>query len=433
MNGIDWLGDIPTHWEVTPLRFLTSVSGGATPDTQNVDYWSGPIPWVSPKDMKRDFVDDAEDHVSEAALSNSALKMIEPGAILIVVRGMILAHSFPTAINTVPVTINQDMKALSCSARIEPTFLVSVLKAARDHIVTLADSSAHGTKKLETELLGRLEIPVPPIVEQHRIAYLVDRETADIDALIAAKQRLLDLLAEKRRAIVAEGVMRGLNPAAPMRPSGIDWLGDIPAHWEAIPLRFLVSFSGGATPDTRNFDYWSGAIPWVSPKDMKRDFLNDAEDHVSEAALDNSALKMIEPNAILIVVRGMILAHSFPTAINKVPVTINQDMKALRCVERIAPAFLVDVLKGAKDYLVSLADSSAHGTKKLETEALGRFEVPVPPLAEQHEIVRHIAAETAKIDRLRAATEHSITLLMERRGALIAAAVTGQIDIPEAA
>ena len=166
---------------------------------------------------------------------------------------------------------------------------------------------------------------------------------------------------------------------------------------------------------------------------MKRDFIDDAEDHVSESALDNSALKMIEPDAILIVVRGMILAHSFPTAINIVPVTINQDMKALRCAEKIAPAFLVDVLKGAKEYLVSLADSSAHGTKKLETEALGRFEVPVPTMEEQLEIVRHIATETTKIDRLRAATEHSITLLNERRGALIAAAVTGQIDIPEAA
>lgn len=305
----------------------------------------------------------------------------------------------------------------------EPTFLAEVE----------IRSTGISYPAINASEVGDIPIPYPPLPDQAVIADFIEAESNHIDALIAAKQRLLDLLAEKRRAIVAEAIMRGLNPAAPMRSSGIDWLGDIPAHWEAIPLRFLVSFSGGATPDTRNLDYWSGVIPWVSPKDMKRDFIDDAEDHVSEAALDNSALKMIEPDAILIVVRGMILAHSFPTAINKVPVTINQDMKALRCAERIAPAFLVDVLKGAKDYLVSLADSSAHGTKKLETEALGRFEVPVPPIDEQREIVRHIATETAKIDRLRAATEHSVTLLKERRGALIAAAVTGQIDIPEAA
>lgn len=294
-------------------------------------------------------------------------------------------------------------------------------------------TGAAGQKRVPEDFIRDYPVVVPSVFDQKRISRFLDTEIGAIDTLISSKAAWLDLLAEKRRAIVAEAIMRGLNPAAPLRPSGIDWLGDIPAHWEAIPLRFLVSFSGGATPDTRNLEYWSGAIPWVSPKDMKREFIDDAEDHVSEAALDNSALKMIEPDAILIVVRGMILAHSFPTAINTVPVTINQDMKALRCAERLAPTFLVDVLRGAKDYLVSLADSSAHGTKKLETEALGRFEVPVPPIDEQREIVRHIATETAKIDRLRAATERSITLLKERRGALIAAAVTGQIDIPEAA
>jgi type I restriction enzyme S subunit len=294
-------------------------------------------------------------------------------------------------------------------------------------------TGAAGQKRVPEDFVRDYPVAALSVFDQTRISRFLDTEIGDIDTLISSKAAWIDLLAEKRRAIVAEAVMRGINPSAPLRPSGIDWLGDTPAHWEAIPLRFLVSFSGGATPDTRNLDYWSGAIPWVSPKDMKRDFIDDAEDHVSEAALANSALKMIEPDAILIVVRGMILAHSFPTAINTVPVTINQDMKALRCAERISPAFLVEVLKGAKDYLVSLADSSAHGTKKLETEALGRFEVPVPPIDEQLEIVRHIATETAKIDRLSAATEQSITLLKERRGALIAAAVTGQIDIPEEA
>ena len=294
-------------------------------------------------------------------------------------------------------------------------------------------TGAAGQKRVPEDFVRDYVLDVPPISLQIRIARFLDLETDRIDNLISAKTNWLGLLDEKRRAIVAEAVIRGLNPSAPVRSSGIDWLGDIPAHWEAIPLRFLASFSGGATPDTSNLDYWNGAIPWVSPKEMKRDFIDDAEDHVSEAALDNSALKMIAPEAILIVVRGMILAHSFPTAINIVPVTINQDMKALRCATRITSEFLVNVFKGAEDYLVSLADLSAHGTRKLETEALGRFGVPVPPLDEQRAIVRQIATETAKIDRLRVATENSIALLNERRATLIAAAVTGQIEILEAA
>jgi type I restriction enzyme S subunit len=166
---------------------------------------------------------------------------------------------------------------------------------------------------------------------------------------------------------------------------------------------------------------------------MKRDFIADSEDHISDLALANSALKMIDEEAVLIVVRGMILAHSFPTAINTVPVTINQDMKALRCDERISPRFLKVVLEGATQYLVDQADSSAHGTKKLETGVLGGLGIPVPPLEEQEQIIARIAEERVKIDKLATATERSIGLLKERRSALIAAAVTGQIAIPEAA
>jgi type I restriction enzyme S subunit len=281
--------------------------------------------------------------------------------------------------------------------------------------------------------IGDISIALPELPVQQRTSAFLDAELTQLDTLIEAKQKLLGLLAEKRRTLVAEAVMRGLNRSAPVRPSGIDWLGDIPGHWASVPLRYLVSFMGGATPDTKNEEYWAGDIPWVSPKDMKRDFITDAEDHVSEQALADSALKMIDEGAVLIVVRGMILAHSFPTAVNTVPVTINQDMKALRCDERISPRFLKAVLEGATQYLVDQADSSAHGTKKLETGVLGALGIPVPPLDEQEQIVARIAEERVKIDKLATATQRSITLLKERRSALIAAAVTGQIAIPEAA
>ena len=281
--------------------------------------------------------------------------------------------------------------------------------------------------------IGDISIALPELRVQQRTSAFLDAELTRLDTLIEAKQKLLGLLAEKRLTLVAEAVMRGLDRFAPLRPSGIDWLGDIPAHWTSVPLRFLVMFTGGATPDTKKEEYWNGDIPWVSPKDMKRDLIADSEDHVSDLAVANSALKMIDEDAVLIVVRGMILAHSFPTAINAVPVTINQDMKALRCDERIIPRFLKVVLEGATQYLVDQADSSAHGTKKLETGVLGALGIPVPPLDEQKQIVARIAEERVKIDKLATATERSITLLKERRSALIAAAVTGQIAIPEAA
>jgi type I restriction enzyme, S subunit len=275
------------------------------------------------------------------------------------------------------------------------------------------------------------EIPVclPPKNKQRAIADYLDRETARLDALVAAKERVLALLAEKRRALITRAVTRGRNPHAPLRDSGIPWLGEIPAHWDLVALRFLVDIFGGATPNTGKPELWAGDIPWVSPKDMKRDEIADAEDHISPEALNGSALRLIDPVAVLIVVRGMILAHSFPTATTIRQVTINQDMKALRCRTSVVPHFLRDFFWGLESHLVSLVDSAAHGTRKLETEALGRFEVCVPPMAEQLAIVEYIANSTARLDNLREATERTISLFKERRAALIAAAVTGQIAV----
>jgi type I restriction enzyme S subunit len=214
-----------------------------------------------------------------------------------------------------------------------------------------------------------------------------------------------------------------------MRDSGIPWLGVIPAHWETVALRFLVDLTSGATPDTGRSEYWDGNIPWVSPKDMKRDQIDDAQDHVSELALSQTSLRLIEPDAVLIVVRGMILAHSFPTAVTTAPVTINQDMKALRCRGSLAPFFLRDFFRAHDEHVVSLADSSAHGTRKLETEILGRMEIALPPASEQHAIAAHVSEETSRLDAVREATESTIALLKERRSAVIAAAVTGQVDV----
>ena len=162
---------------------------------------------------------------------------------------------------------------------------------------------------------------------------------------------------------------------------------------------------------------------------MKHGEIDGSEDHVSELAVFDTSRRMVPSGSVLVVVRGMILTHSFPAAITKAPVTVNQDMKALLCREILDPWFLRDYFRGVEHYLVTLADSSAHGTRKLETEPLGQVPILVPPRAEQKQIARYLSDSTSKIDKTRIATERTIALLKERHAALIAAAVTGQIDV----
>jgi type I restriction enzyme, S subunit len=264
---------------------------------------------------------------------------------------------------------------------------------------------------------------------QQQIAAFLDWKTRQIDVLIVRKRELLEKLKEKRLAVITQAVTRGLNPAAPLRDSGISWLGQVPKHWEVIPLGFLMTMSGGLTPSMANAEYWEGDIPWVTPKDMKRARISDSVDRVTEKALQETAISLIPVNAVLIVVRGMILAHSFPTAVNDAPVTINQDMKALRVGEKLEVEYLFWTLTGFAKVFSALAQESAHGTRKMETETIKKFGFPVPPRDEQKALVDHLEKRLQQLDSLSLATESTIDRLTEYRTALITAATTGKVDV----
>lgn len=272
--------------------------------------------------------------------------------------------------------------------------------------------------------IGSMALPVPPKRIQRAIARFLDRETADIDALIAAKQQLLELLAEKRRAIVAEAVMRGLNPGACLRPSGIDWLGDIPAHWEVRRI---------ATLFTQRDERCQPELPLlevsINAGVIVREFSNDK---IEGTASDFNTYKVARRGDIAFNKMRM-----WQGAVGVAPADglVSPDYTVADAASCLRPEY-AGLLFRTDSFSAECGRNSQGITwdrLRLYWDGFRDIFMPLPPLAEQDEILDAVKAETAKIDRLRAATEHSITLLKERRSALIAAAVTGQIDIPEAA
>jgi len=258
---------------------------------------------------------------------------------------------------------------------------------------------------------------------QAMIATFLDQETAEIDALIEAKQRLLDLL-EKRRAIVTEAIMRGLDPVAPMRPSGIDWLGDIPAHWKTERSRWLFQERDERSIAGEEELLTVSHLTGVTPRSEKNVNMFEAE--------TNEGYKLCFAGDLVI---NTLWAWMGAMGTARVDGIVSPAYNVYTPGSRIDPDY-VDALVRIPVFAQEVTRySKGVWSSRLRLYPEGFFEtyMPVPPIEEQREIVGHIAAETTKIDRLRAATEHSITLLKERRGALIAAAVTGQIDIPEAA
>ena len=419
--------ELPAGWENPPVYARYSVQLGKmlderqnsgtrlAPYLRNIDVqWEG----INTTDLPE--MDFSEEERERYALRKGDLLVCEGGEVGRTAEwnGELKECFFQKAIHRLRPITEKD----------EPRFFRYFMRMAADRgDFTL--STASTIQHLTAEKLRVVRYPAPPRDQQCAIADYLDRETVRLDALIAEKERLLKLLTEKRQALITRAVTRGLDPDVPMRDSGIPWIGDIPAHWNLVPLRFLVSFVGGATPDTGKRKYWSGNIPWVSPKDMKYREIDDSEDHVNELAVFDTALRMIPPDSVLVVVRGMILAHSFPAAITKAAVTVNQDMKALLCRERLDPWFLRDFFRGIEYHLITLTDCSAHGTRKLETERLGQILIPLPPRVDQQQIIRYILDSTNRIDEARTATERTVALLRERCVALIAAAMTGKIDM----
>jgi type I restriction enzyme S subunit len=185
--------EVPAQWRWARLGAFGGMLGGGTPTKSNPAFWKGKIPWVSPKDMKRAYIDDAEDHISPAAIEDSAAKLIPSGSLLFVVRGMILAHSFPVALTTREVTINQDMKALVPVVPETREFLLRACWAARPRVLARVERSSHGTCRLGTEVVEQLAIPVPPLAEQARIVKKADSLMAMLDELSVKQSRTKEL------------------------------------------------------------------------------------------------------------------------------------------------------------------------------------------------------------------------------------------------
>ena len=278
--------------------------------------------------------------------------------------------------------------------------------------------------------LADAPIPVHPLPKQRVIADYLDRETARLDALIAAKQRLLELLAEKRRALITRAVTCGLDSNIPMRATDIHWLGEIPAHWEIWKLGHVASIGNGSTPNRNNAAYWSdGRIPWVNSGVVNQSEVTEAHQFVTARAVQECHLPLVEAGSVLVAItgqgktRGGAVVLSIDSTINQHLAFVQPERSCLR------PWFLRWMLFAAYDFLRGISDDGGGTKGALTCEQVSDIRVPIPPLEEQAAILDHISASTQRLDLLQSTAERTIAIIKERRAALIAAAVTGQIAV----
>lgn len=424
-SGDPWLGNVPAHWRVRRADFvIKSRKVQISPsELQDVDIYHYAIPTVQATGAGA---------VEEGDSVESGKLVIDEPQVLVSKlnprKATVCVAEPHTELLTVAST--EFVPLLPGDADLRYAFYVWKSQKVTDRLSSLVQSVTRSHQRCDPADITKIPWAWPTLAEQKAIARFLDRKTAEIDTLIEKKRHLLDLLAEKRTALITRAVTKGLTPDVPMKDSGIEWLGEIPAHWETgIPIKYLVEMTGGMTPSTSNPLYWNGDIPWVSPKDMKRAEIFDSEDHVTEQAVADTGLRLIDEGAVLMVVRGMILAHSFPVSINRVSVVLNQDMKALRPCKKLLPEYLYFLLASVADHILTLVETSAHGTKALRMDQWREFTIALPPLYEQKSIVVAITQSLSELDALSKATEGTLEKLEEYRSALITNAVTGQIKV----
>jgi type I restriction enzyme S subunit len=321
-----------------------------------------------------------------------------------------------------------ELEARQSAAREQRTRLV---RSALDHLTAAKDEQDFRKRSAFVLQHSDLILDSVPALRQ-AILYLA------VQGRLAAQNAMDEPAAEILSECQCVAKKLGIKTAEPTSSTGCsESLFDLPSGWAWAKLRYLGYLLGGGTPSKSKTELWEGTLPWVSPKDMKVTFLQDSQDHISRKALSASAVKLIPPGSLLFVVRGMILIHSFPAAINEVEVTINQDMKALQPFVPENIQFLLLACRGFRQRMLANVERSTHGTCKLVTERVMEFVIGLPPLAEQKRIVAKVEELMRWCDaleaRLTAAQNAGAELLDAALNQVLAKSFNGDIDQPERA
>ena len=370
-------------WPTRPLGNAGTWLSGGTPSKDNSAFWSGTVPWVSPKDMKAARIGDAIDHVSNAAVGNGT-RLVPSDTLLMVVRGMILAHTFPVALTTSEVAFNQDIKALQAARDFLPDFLLYWLQSRAAEILKLTDVANHGTRRLPTERLFALETPVPPLPEQRKIAAILSA----VDEVIEKTEAVIESLQALKKAMMQELLTRGL-PGRHTRFKQTE-IGEVPEGWEVVELGQVATVGNGSTPSRANDDYWiGGSIPWLPTGKVNDVVVQEADEFVTEKALAECPIRLLPAGTILVAMIGQGKTRG-KVAYLALPACINQNFAYISPNKHLRSWFCFYYLHWKYETL--RASGRGSNQDALNCAIIRKFHLPLPPVHEQDAISNALAS-----------------------------------------
>ena len=428
-SGIEWLGEVPEHWVVASLKRGYSIIGGSTPKSDSVTFWEGDIIWITPGDLSKLpglEVDNSARKITQAGLDSCGASIVPEGSVILSTRAPIGT----LGIARKKVCTNQGCKALVPLERQDSRFCAYLLLVSTEKLNILG----RGTTFLELsgDALGSFPASFPPLTEQTQIARFLDHETAKIDALIREQERLIELLKEKRQAVISHAVTKGLNPDAPMKDSGVEWLGEVPEHWVVGKLRWYATIQGGIAKGKDYEDKKTISLPYLRVANVQAGYVDLTEVKeiaVLESEIDRYSLKsgdvlMNEGGDNDKLGRGTVWKAEIDPCLHQ------NHVFAIRPNEHLNPEWLAIFTQSsrARSYFY-LNSKQSTNLASISSSNVMSLDLAMPPVEEQRHLLDFIAEELQRFNELHTQAETGILLLSERRSALISAAVTGKIDV----
>lgn len=413
-SGVEWLGEVPAHWGIRRLKYNLRLL------TEKTDRRDHPVGLENIESWTGRFVPTQAEFEGEGIA-------FDAGDILFGKLRPYLAKAYRAE---TPGEAVGDFHVMRPVAGIDSRF--AQYQILNREFIGMVEGSTFGAKmpRVSWDFFGGMKVTVPPTSEQTFIADFLDRETAKIDALIAEQRRLIELLKEKRQAAISHAVTKGLNPDALLKPSGIEWLGDVPAHWELTPLKWLTDpkrpiMYGIVLPGP---DVGVG-VPILKGGNVRPDRMNLQSMARTTPEIEAPyARARLREHDLAYSIRGSI-GDCEPVPAELEGSNITQDVARVAVADGVCSGWVRWALLSSAIREDLASGSLGAAVRGINIFDLKRASMPTPPLEEQIAIATFIDAETSRIDQLSAESRRAVDLLQERRAALISAAVTGQIDV----
>lgn len=425
-----WFGNLPFYWKFIPLKFiLNKIYTGGTPTTTIKEYWSDDetgINWVAISDISKSngLLKETTKRITNKGLESKNLEIIPKGTMLL----SIFASLGKVTILDIDATVNQAIIGISPNYLLEDKFLKYLFVDCERYISFF--SSANTQENLNVTKIKDLVFPIPPLDTQKNIVSFLDKKTAEIDNIIEKKETLLLRLEEKKKAIINEAVTKGLNPNPILKDSGVEWINQIPLHWELVQLKYLSEKVGsGVTPKGGADVYTDDGVKFIRSQNVYFEGLRlDDVVFISEITHHKMENSKVLLNDVLLNITGGSIGRSCVVEVEE-ELNVNQHVCIIRPNELILSKFLNYLLYsdfGQKQIRLGITGGNREG---LNFENIKNFYFPRITINEQKEIINFLDDRLQEFNNLNNKISSQIDKLKEYRQALISEAVTGKLEI----